>query len=264
MEVTCIIRPSELEENELDAIQKAGFRVVDSRSKAGDFNIARYCALPFYNEFEQDLAYYNKKLINSYYQHCYVADLGKYYYDLLGETFPTWESLDVTPKDQAPFVLKGATNSKKHLWKTHMYAETWEDAVQVYLRLQQDSLIGTQQIYIRKYVELVRLGITITNLPITKEFRLFIYKGEVISSGFYWSSFEEDIDKVPEADIPEMWLTKVIEATCENIPYYVMDVAQDTTGKWWVVELNDAQMSGLSGNDPYRLYSNLHKAITNG
>jgi hypothetical protein len=43
--------------------------------------------------------------------------------------------------------------------------------------------------------------------------------------------------------------------------FYVADVAQDQNGKWWLVEINDGQMSGLSGNDPYVLYSRLFELI---
>jgi len=55
----------------------AQFVGVPQRSKVpnGSIAIARYSVLPFYKELEADLAERGSKLINSYPQHQYVADI---------------------------------------------------------------------------------------------------------------------------------------------------------------------------------------------
>jgi hypothetical protein len=101
--------------------------------------------LPFYKEFEDDIKYLGGNLINSYREHCYVADLQNWYYDLEEYTPKTWFRLDQLP-ETGPYVLKGKTNSKKHKWSTHMYAKNKEKAMNVYSLLSTDGYIGHQDI----------------------------------------------------------------------------------------------------------------------
>ena len=264
MKPVVLIRESEISPEELAAIRD-NFYVTSSRMKVpeGSLVIGRYSCLPFYKEQYQDLSYIGSKLINSIREHEYVADLGYYVQDLEDMTFKTWSSLSEVPKSEAPFVLKGATNSLKHQFMTKMYAATWEDAVKVQIRLQEDSLIGTQQIYIRKYEKLVQLGTTLTGLPITKEFRFFVYKGEILTGGFYWDAYSEDITSIPSIEeVPKHWLNEAISRVADFVPFFAIDVAQTECGQWKVVELNDGQMSGLSGNSAEDLYGNLRKALS--
>ena len=43
--------------------------------------------------------------------------------------------------------------------------------------------------------------------------------------------------------------------------FFVLDVAETASGEWIVVEVNDAQMSGLSGVDPAKLYANMANVL---
>jgi len=261
-----LYRESELAPGELAAMHRH-FKCTKLRAdiQPGNLVIGRYSVLPFYQEQAEEVEAQGGRLINSVGQHRYVADLGAWYPDLDGYTFPTWESLESTPKGQAPFVLKGQTNSMKHLWKSHMYAATWEDAVQVYGRLIQDALIGTQRVYIRKYVHLETLGATVTGLPITYEFRVFVLFGKVVNISFYWGSFAEDLDRIPTkpyaTHIPSDWLEGAIARVSDHIPFFTIDVACDVNGQWWVVELNDGQMAGLNGADPEEFYARLAEHV---
>ncbi len=258
-----LYRPSELEDSEIEAI-KGNFDAYTSRTiiPNNSLVIGRYSVLPFYAEVYHDLGFNNSRLINSVSEHNYIAYLGNYYSDLEDYTFKTWYSLDQVPKSEAPFILKGATNSLKNQFLTKMYAETWEDAVKVNIALQQDSLIGTQHIYIRKYEELHRLCTTLTGLPITKEFRYFVCHGKILTGGFYWDAFSEDLPYIPDIEeVPQAWLNRVIEIVSPNVPFFVIDVAQTASGEWRVVELNDGQMSGLSGNSADLLYNSLRKLL---
>jgi len=44
-----------------------------------------------------------------------------------------------------------------------------------------------------------------------------------------------------------------------HVNFYVLDIAQTAFGNWILIEINDGQMSGLSENDPDRLYYNLRR-----
>lgn len=227
--------------------------------------IPRFSALPFYKELEEDVTYRNSKLINTYKEHLYIADLMNWYEDLENFTPKTWERVEWAPSEGGPFVLKGETNSKKFLWKTHMFAKNKMDAIEVQSKLLQDGLIGDQRIYIREYIPLHEYGIALQNLPITKEFRFFFYKTTLLSGGFYWSNHIEDLNEqgiFPSVDdVPKAFLKKISSIVAANTNFFVIDVAQTKDGEWIVIELNDGSMSGLSCNDPDVLYSKLKETL---
>lgn len=268
MKPLILYRNTELDflDHELPAMKKY-FDVTDSRMNVGyqDLVIARYSCLPYYKELENDLKTRDATMINSYSEHQYIADLMAWVPDLDGLTPQTWNRLQDLP-DEGPFVLKGKTNSKKFLWNTHMFAKTKKEATQVYLRLQDDELIGRQDIYIRRYVPLRKLSEGTNGLPICEEYRFFVCHGEVLCSGFYWSSHSEDLKeegRYPNIDaVPHDFLQKIIQKIGYKAPFVVIDVARTESGDWIVIELNDGQMSGLSDIEPETLYRRLHEVVT--
>lgn len=265
MRTVVLFRAGLAEEAEMEVCKKH-FPVITQRSQVqkGDLVIPRYSALPWYEEFEADVEYLGAKLINTYRQHCFVADLRNWYY-LLGDYTPrTWFYLDQLPIE-GPFVLKGQTSSKKHNWKTHMFAKDKYEAIEVHTRLSRDSYIGVQHIYARKYVPLRTFTEGVQGLPITEEYRFFVMNGEVLSGAFYWSEHTEYIIEecgyAPNPDVvPREFLDKVVSIVAPHVPFFVVDVARTAEDEWIVIELNDGQMSGLSDNDPEVLYSAMRKA----
>ena len=143
-----------------------------------------------------------------------------------------------------------------------MFAKNKKEAIQVHSRLCEDSLIGYQDIYIRKYVPLKTYMIGIQGLPITKEFRFFVCYGRIVSGGFYWSNYADDLTEKPDYnEVPKEFLQTVINKVKNNVNFFVVDVAQTVDDEWIVIELNDGQHSGLSCNDADTLYANLRKVI---
>ncbi len=245
--------------NELE-IAKKYFRTIDNvvDIQQDDLVIGRYSVLPYYNEVEKSAIKSGGMLINSFEQHLYVADIRNWYNDLMEFTPKTWFYVCDAP--DIKLVVKGATNSKKFLWNTHMFAENKAKAIDVMIKLQDDGFIGDQDIYAREYIELDTLCISENGLPITKEFRFFILDGKIISGGFYWANFSEDFD-LDANIVPEVFLDKVIKTVGDRCRFYTLDVARTKDGRWIVIELNDGQMSGLSMNDPDMLYSKLYKEL---
>lgn len=257
----------EFHRGEFEAIQN-NFKSVVSRVKIkpSDFVIGRYSCLPYYEEQALDIDLLGAKLINSYSEHRYVADISAYYPDIEAFTPKTWFSMDEIEGD-GPFVLKGSTNSRKGSWRTKMFAKDRRTAADVYWELVNDPLIqdSKQSVVIRQFVEFYKYFDGINGMPVTKEFRFFMYKKAVLSSGFYWQSYEDDMDEIPDSnEVPKEFIDKVAEIVSKRINFYVIDVGQLKSGEWVVVELNDAQMAGLSCNDPNILYSNLKRELENG
>lgn len=220
--------------------------------------IPRYSALPFFKELETDLHALGSKPINSLFQHSYVANLGHWYPDFESITPKTWFSLYEAGKaSKGPFVLKGETNSRKFSWHTHMFAKDFTAAGEVYSRLSEDGLIGTQSIVTREYVPLRNHGVMPSGIPISHEFRCFFYKNELLTKYFYWAN--EDVDA--EDNVPDSFMLEVGARGGPNVNFWVADVAQTQAGDWIVVELNDGCMSGLSSTPPEVLYSRLKEAL---
>lgn len=91
---------------EIEALQSAGFVYLKNRTQiqSGDLVVPRYSALPFYQELESDVNALGAKLINTYYQHQYIADLQNWVIDL-GELTPlTWAELKDIPDDGVSFL----------------------------------------------------------------------------------------------------------------------------------------------------------------
>lgn len=271
---TILFRAGIPEQNEVEGAQLSGFRVVFQRTdlQEGDLVIPRYSALPFYQELEQDVKNLGAKLLNTYSQHRYVADLKNWYQDFQNIGYNgspitphTWFSLHEIPEN-GPFVVKGETNSKKNMWSTCMFAENKKDAIDVASRLVTDSYLGDQEIYVRSFVPLAQFGLAIGGLPITEEYRFFVLNGKVMASGFYWSEHVDWLrDKhnfIPDPmRVPDGFIGTVLATVGQRIPFYVFDVGRLSNNDWVLIELNDGQMSGLCEIDPSVLYQNVGKEL---
>lgn len=251
------------EEDEL-LMAKKYFPVIEQRSLVSgeyDLVIPRYSALPFYDELEYDVTHLGSKLLNTRQQHNYVANIRNWYYDLADITPRTWFYLDQIP-DEGPFVLKGATNSKKHAWNTMMFAKDKRAAGEVYVRLGNDSMIGVQDICVRQYVPLNKLADGLNGLPIGEEYRFFALNGQVIGKGFYWSNHWDDLEIKPDVnDVPDSLIQKILDVVSPKINGFVFDVARTQTGEWILIELNDLQQSGPSMIDLDTLYKNMLSTV---
>ena len=227
----------------------------------GDLVIGRYSLLPYYAEQAKDIEYVGAKLINNYHQHRYIADLQNYVHDLRELTPRTWRSPADLP-DKGPFVVKGETNSRKSNWNRDMFAPDKKTAIEICARLMDDSLIGQQNIYIRRYEPMVTYMEGINGLPITKEFRFFVGYRQILSGGYYWQNYIDQLSEVPSPDeVPREFLQEVIDRVGNQANFYTIDVGISISGNPFVVELNDGQQAGLSCNDAFTMYKNLDKAI---
>jgi hypothetical protein len=263
-----------MKSEEFDAARAAGFTCVPSRMwvQKGDLVIARYSALPYYKELVADIEYVGAQLVNTLHQHCWIADMRNWVEDLADLTPQTWyRPEDVPAEELGPFVLKGETNSRKDLWKTHAFAADKKAVWDVYNRLVTDGFLefSSQDIYVRKYIPLVTYARGINDIPVTKEFRFFVCRRQVLSGAYYWDSWGDtclEADptwKEPSVDeVPPAFLQEVVERVGDRAAFYAVDIGQDVEGRWWVIEVNDGQMSGLSGNKPEVVYPRLFKALT--
>lgn len=252
-----ILFRSEYNLEEEKNIAKQYLPLVESRIDLKDsLVIGRYSVLPYYQELERDLLQQGSKLINSHQEHLYIANF-EYYFDLEQYTPTSWFRLEDIRDKQGPFILKGVTNSRKHEWNK-FFAKDFDEAVKVYCELKNDSLIGNQDIVIRRFEKLKSYGTSLSGIPFANEWRFFFYKEHLLSYGFYWTGLENRPQK-KDIDSEAIKLArKVAMVAKDKVNFFVVDVAQKENGEWILIELNDGQQSGLSDNDPKELYSNLN------
>lgn len=225
--------------------------------------VGRYSVLPFYSELEEDLENLGCRLINSYLQHAWIRDF--YWYEDLKDVTPEswfehelpqhWSDIDF------PLVVKGATNSRKHQWDTHMFAEDRTAALEVASKLANDPLIGPQGLIYRRYVPLKLIEKSPINGALyVNEWRFFFYKERLLSHGFYWTNCQYPERAMMDTEGMNFTMD-VAKRVAPHVNFFVLDVAEKADGGWLLVEVNDGQMSGLSMNDPDVLYGNLADAL---
>ena len=250
----------ELETKEEFEIAKKYFPVFEFRSEIpkGSLVIGRYSVLPFFQELEMELAKNGSRLINTYQQHRYVADLTNYCEDIkeyTPKTYTQWGNLG-----DGKYIVKGKTNSRKFRWNTHMFADGRDNLLKVIKNLHEDQMIADQGVVVREFVPLKKLDESINGLPICKEWRCFFYKETLLAHGFYWSNFED----LNPGDLPPdgiEYVKKVATIISKNTNFFVIDVAEKEDGRYVVVEANTGEMSGLSSVNPEMLYNGLKIAL---
>lgn len=143
-----------------------------------------------------------------------------------------------------PLVLKDYVKSRKHEWAEACFIENASDREKVervvgrFLELQGEDL--NEGLAFREFIEFAPLTVhSKSKMPLTREFRLFYLDGKEIYSSRYW----EEGDYGREIDVPRELFANI----AQNVPsrFFTMDVAEKTDGEFLVVELGDAQVSGL-------------------
>ena len=142
----------------------------------------------------------------------------------------------------APLIVKDYVKSRKHEWNEACFIPDSSDTTAVervtkrFLELQDDDLQGG--LVFREFVELQPVGThPKSGMPLTMEYRLFVFNRNVISVSPYW-----DAEYVSESPPLASFLPVLSQV---QSPFFSCDVARRTTGEWIIVELGDGQVAGL-------------------
>lgn len=140
-------------------------------------------------------------------------------------------------------IVKDYVKSQKHYWKEACYIPNASDqatatrVIKRFIELQGEDF--NEGLVFRAFVPLQQLTThSKSGMPLTKEFRLFVYEGAILSAFEYWE--EGDYE-----DLTANW--KAFEALIPLIKsnFFTMDIAQTTSGEWMIIELGDGQVAGL-------------------
>lgn len=244
-------------DNEVEILDKLNIRAVNKVAELQPgLLVGRLSAFCEYNLLYDLLGMIGCKLINSPSEFHYIRNFD-YYEDIKEFTPETWsyQNFDHCDSD-GRFVVRGRWTSAKSNWNSLMFAEDKTKVHEIAGKLNYDTIIGKTGTIVRKYVPLKLLETGINGFPFVNEYRVFCYKDKLLSWGF---NFDGVCDKQHLGFSPDgldlaQEVARIVGNKCS---YYVIDVAEKRDGGWIVVELNEGQCSGLSGNNPAILYDQL-------
>lgn len=223
--------------------------------------VARIGAIADYARLYSDLAEAGLSLINDPHEYARASELPSWY--------PTIPSL--TPRSEWyseppdvdlvatrfgwPVFIKGARQTSKHQADLAI-AKDADDYARLVAGFRKDPILHWQHFVCREYIPLRRVGEGFPGvIPPAMEFRTFWFRNTLVAAGRYWTD-------VPDYD----WTAEEREAALEvaeeavrslDVPFIVVDLAQTESGRWIVIECNDAQESGYAGCSPIQLWRNL-------
>ena len=156
-------------------------------------------------------------------------------------------------------VVKDYVKSRKHEWLEACFIPDASDeshvrsVVERFIELQGEDLQGG--LVFREFVEFERVGThPKSGMPLTLEYRLFVFDGTVIAECPYWDA-EYNAERPPVAQFA---------AVLKNIQsrFFTCDIAKTVGGRWLVVELGDGQVAGLPERcDVTRFYERLSEGL---
>jgi len=158
--------------------------------------------------------------------------------------------------DNQSIVIKDYVKSQKHYWKEACFIpdasdrQQAEKVIRKFIELQDvDFNVG---LVFREFIELEQLANhSQSGMPLTKEFRVFVKNGEVISVFKYWD--EGDYENIEPEIEPFEDIIKQVKSR-----FFTMDIAKKKDGDWIIVELGDGQVAGLPDNaDKAAFYAQL-------
>ena len=148
-----------------------------------------------------------------------------------------------------PAFVKGLVLSRKwYGWKSCV-ATTPEELQAIVGRLFALKAFSRQRVVVRQLVPLRTRGLVEgTDFPKGREYRIFLFGGEVAGHGYYWP-FEDPVGALSPDDERDMLSLAREAAGRLAVPWISIDLGQLEDGRWIVIEAGDPQFAGLGHID---------------
>ena len=201
------------------------------------------------------------QLINSPKEYAKYHLLPGWYSDFEGATpFSIWNesrdiraALELTEGLEGAFVVKDYVKSRKHEWHDACFIKDISDkedtfrVINNFINRQGSNLEGG--VVLRKFESLKSIGRhKDSGMPISEEYRIFVFRGEILISDNYLSKNEE----VNISEDEYLWIESMASKIESN--FMTIDLARKTDGKLIIMEMGDGQVSGLQQIDAYEFY----------
>ncbi|MBX7219948.1 MAG: ATP-grasp domain-containing protein [Blastocatellia bacterium] len=222
-----------------------------------------------YSELYAAAARKNLRLVNSPQEHIRAQEFDRFYPLLLGLT-P--ESVTLTnPEDWPesvrslpfPVFVRGAVRSRKADGWQACVASNSTELQAIVTSFFKSAYQSRGKVIVRQLVQLKHHRVTEQGFPLGREFRVIVFRGQVVGCGYYWEGHDPDME-LSSAEAAEVHRLALLAAHRLEIPLLAVDVGQLTDGNWIVIEVNDAQFAGISQIPALGLWNALAEAVTNG
>lgn len=219
-----------------------------------------------YRKFYSMLKEKNIILINSPDEYERYHLLPGWYEDYREYTsFTVWEqegklenAINMAKNLEGAYIVKDYVKSRKHEWYNACFIsnitlkENAQMIISNFINRQGDSLVGG--VVLRHFEKLKQIGYhEQSGMPLSEEYRVFIYAGKVMIITDYWSEKEIVLLSQEELD----WIEQLASGVKSN--FVTMDIARKEDGELLIMEFGDGQVSGLQQIKPNRFYSLFNK-----
>lgn len=141
-------------------------------------------------------------------------------------------------------IVKDYVKSRKHEWQDACFIRDIRDEAQLervvgnFINRQGSALVGG--IVLRKFENLKHIGFhERSGMPLSEEYRVFIYMGKVLVMDHYWMGQAE----FKLSDEEYRWIESIAERVKSN--FVTVDLARKENGSLLIMEFGDGQVSGL-------------------
>lgn len=146
--------------------------------------------------------------------------------------------------DGDSYIVKDYVKSRKHEWYDACFIKNIKDTaaferiIRNFVARQGEDLVGG--VVLRKFENLKKVGFhEQSGMPLSEEYRIFVYAGKVLAVDGYWSHSDElDFTEQEYA-----WMESLATRVKSN--FVTIDLARKEDGTLIVMELGDGQVSGL-------------------
>ena len=163
------------------------------------------------------------------------------------------DALKLTDGLEGVFIIKDYVKSRKHEWYDACFIkdirdkENTERVINNFINRQGSNLEGG--VVLRKFESLKSIGNhKDSGMPISEEYRIFVFKGEVLIADNYWNDSGELNITEDEYTLIESIISKIESS------FITIDFARKTDGNLIIMEMGDGQVSGLQQMDEYEFY----------
>lgn len=172
----------------------------------------------------------------------------------LWETNGSVENILLRAKElEGPYIVKDFVKSRKHEWYDACFIKDISDksnsakVIFNFVNRQGEDLVGG--IVLRKFEKLNQIGFhEKSGMPISEEYRVFIFGGRVLIIDNYWREGES----LSFTEEEKSWIEDIAGKIRSN--FVTMDLARREDGSLIVMELGDGQVSGLQQINPEQFY----------
>ncbi|MFZ4815298.1 MAG: ATP-grasp domain-containing protein [Phototrophicaceae bacterium] len=215
----------------------------------------------YYPQFYNDLLSDGVRLIHDPATHLLCSELPQWY-PLITEFTPRSLWFDEIPDAEIlmahfewPIFVKGARQTSRHS-KRLSIIEGPEDYAHMQQAYMQDRILHHQQFVCREFVPLRKVAdVEGDVIPASFEFRTFWWRGQFVGSGRYWVN--APAYRWTESEKADALAVAGQVAAALPVPFLVVDVGQQTDGRWIVIEVNDGQDSGYAEMPAVQLWQNI-------